>query len=120
MAQNWSDKVNKKFYALDGSYRANTESVEFASGRRITHLKNSVPTKAFAVSILLDDTKLQEGKTEFEHFLFWWENVILSGSESFYLTDIVSGKGIKEYCLTEPPKWTGQGKKEVTLQIEEA
>ena len=40
MAVNWSTYVNTDFYGQDGSYKENTEKIEFKSGREIEYLKN--------------------------------------------------------------------------------
>lgn len=122
MAVNWDSRVNSRFYGAEGSYAENFEEVEFKSGRRIFYLKNSLPAKSFAVSLSLSDRKEGSvgGKTEFEWFLYWYEYVAKSGTETFYLPDLVSGEGSREYRLTDVPTWTGQAVKEVSLALEEA
>lgn len=122
MAEQWSKHVNTRFYGQDGGYAENTEKVEFKSGRTVEYLKNSVPRKTHAVSLCLSDMAAEktDGRTEFGHFLDWYENVIMSGTVPFYLTDIATGSGERLYRLTEPPSWTGQGYKEVSLTLEEA
>ena len=122
MAVNWDERVNARFYGQDGTYIENTEEVEFKSGRRIYYLKNSIPLKSIAVSLMLDDRKANrtDGRTEFEWFLYWYEYVCKSGAETFYLTDLISGQGTREYRLTDVPTWEGQGYKEVSLTLEEA
>lgn len=125
MAQNWNKYVNSNFYGLDGSYLDNTEIVEFKSGRVIKYLKNSTPKKQFALNLSLDDKTLildsetSLSKTEFEWFLYWYENTVKSGTLSFYLDDIVTNQGVKEYLLSDVPTWIGQRQKEVTITIEE-
>ena len=119
MAQNWSGKVNTRFYGQDGGYAENTEEITYKSGRRISYLKNSRPRKTHALKIAVDDTKKTGGMTEFEYFLSWYENEILSGTLSFYLPDVITGLGEKEDRMTEPPSWTGQAIKEISIQLEE-
>ena len=121
MAVNWCSYVNTKFYGQDGTYIENTEEVEYKSGRRIYHLKNSLPAKSIAVNIMLNDKRdeREDGRTEFEWFLYWYEYVCKSGTESFYLTDLISQQGTREYRLTEVPSWEGQAYKEVALTLEE-
>lgn len=119
MAQNWNSNVNTNFYGADGSYKDNTEKVEFKSGREISYLKNSLPKKECSVNVRCKDkgTPKINGKTEFEWFLWWYENTIKSGTIPFYLTDIITGTGTKLYRLKDPPKWNGQKYKEVSLTL---
>ena len=121
MAQNWDEHVNTNFYGQDGGYAENTEEIEFKSGRSISYLKNSVPRKTHSVNLSLSDrdSEKTDELTEFGYFLNWYENTIKSGTLSFYLPDIATRLGTKEYRLTEPPSWTGQGVKEVSLSLEE-
>lgn len=119
--QYWNAHVNTKFYGQDGSYNDNTEKVEFKSGRTISYLKNSVPKKTHALQLRVKDKGFPkvDGKTEFEWFLYWYENTIKSGTLPFYLTDLVTGSGTKAYKLTEKPNWRGQRYKEISINIEE-
>lgn len=120
MAVNWSAYVNADFYGQDGSYKENTEKVEFKSGRTIEYLKNSAAKKTHALNLTLKDkgTPKIAGKTEFEHFLYWFENTVKSGTIPFYLTDIITGSGTKLYKI-EVDGWTGQRNKEVSVTLEE-
>ena len=119
--QYWNAHVNTKFYGQDGSYNDNTEKVEFKSGRTIRYLRNSVPKKTHALQLRVKDTGFPkvDGKTEFGWFLYWYEVTIKSGTLPFYLTDIVTGSGTKEYKLTDTPSWRGQRYKEISINIEE-
>lgn len=121
MAEQWSAHVNTRFYGQDGGYSENTEKVEFKSGRTINYLKNSVPKKTHSLNLTVQDkgTPKIDGKTEFEHFLDWYENTIKSGTIPFYLTDIITGSGEKLYRIKEAPNWTGQKYKEVSIELEE-
>lgn len=120
MAQNWSTYVNTDFYGQDGGYKDNTEKVEFKSGREILYLKNSVPKKTHSLNLRCKDkgTPKVAGKTEFEHFLYWFENTVKSGTVPFYLTDIVTGNGTKLYKI-EVDGWTGQKYKEISIKLSE-
>lgn len=120
MAVSWSAYVNTRFYGQDGSYKDNTEKVEFKSGRTIEYLKNSVPKKTHALNLSLKDkgTPRTDGKTEFEHFLEWYENTAMSGTVPCSLTDIITGSGTKLYRV-KVEGWTGQRNKEVSLTLEE-
>ncbi len=120
MAQNWSTYCNTDAYGQDGGFEDNREKVEFKSGRTIYYLKNSKPKKTHSLNFLFDDTEKVNGRTEFEWFLAWYETTLRGGTEAFYFDDIVTHKGKNTYTLSEPPKWTGQGKKEVSLTFLEA
>ncbi len=122
MAAEWSENVNARFYGQDGGYAENTEKVEFKGGRTVEYLKNSTPKKTHAVSLCVGDTgtPVKDGRTEFGHFLDWYENTVMSGTVPFYLTDLTTGSGRRLYRLTEPPSWTGQRHKEISLVLEEA
>lgn len=120
MAQNWSTYVNTDFYGQDGGYKENTEKVEFKSGRTIEYLKNSRPKKTHALNLRCKDkgTDKEGGKTEFEWFLYWYENTAKSGTVPIYLKDIITGTGTKQY-LVHVEGWSGQRFKEINLQLEE-
>jgi hypothetical protein len=120
MAQNWNSNVNTDFYGQDGSYNDNTEKVEFKSGRTINYLKNSRPKKTHSLNLRCQDkgTAKVDGKTEFEWFLYWYENTAKSGTVPIYLTDIITGNGTKQY-LIKVESWSGQRFKEINLQLEE-
>lgn len=120
MAAEWSAYVNADFYGQDGSYKNNTEKVEFKSGRTVEYLKNSVPKKTHALNLSLKDkgTPRTEGRTEFEHFLDWYENTAKSGTVPCSLTDIITGSGTRLYKV-KVEGWTGQRNKEVSLTLEE-
>lgn len=122
MAVDWDSHVNTRFYGQDGTYVENFEEVEYKSGRRTYYLKNSLPAKSIACSLMLSDKRGErvDGKTEFEWFLFWYERVCKSGTETFLLTDLITQDGEREYRLTDVPTWEGQAYKEVSLTLEEA
>lgn len=119
MAQAWNNHVNTRFYGQDGSYNDNREEVEFKSGRKVYYLKNSIPTKTHALNLTLNDSTLIDGKTEFQWFLYWYENTIKSGTLTFYLYDIITHIDLKEYRFTDVPQWEGQSMKMVSISIEE-
>lgn len=119
MAQNWSAYCNADAYGQDGGYEDSREEVKFKSGRTIFYNKNSRPKKTHALNFRFDDSRKTNGRTEFEHFLDWYENTIKSGTIPFYLTDIITGNGSKLYRLKETPSWSGQKYKEITLTLEE-
>lgn len=94
--------------------------MEFKSGRTIEYLKNSKPKKTHALNLSLKDkgTPKTGGKTEFEWFLYWYENTAKSGTIPCDLTDIITGSGTKQYRI-KVEGWTGQRNKEVSLNLEE-
>ena len=120
MAINWNMHVNANFYGQDGSYKDNTEKVEFKSGREIEYLKNSLPRKTHSVNLSLNDTGTEKinGKTEFQHFLSWYENTAKSGTIPCNLKDIITGSGTKQYKV-KVTGWSGQKHKEVSLELTE-
>lgn len=116
----WDSHVNKDVYGVDSSYSENTEDVSFKSGRRVSHLKNTLPRKSFSVTMRFDDSTVIDGNTEFRRFLAWFESDIKSGTLSFSFPDISErGAGEREYRITEPPTWTGQRYKTVSMTFEE-
>lgn len=119
MAQDWNSHVNTKLYGQDGNYEDNREKVSFKSGRTIYYQKNSTPKKTHAMNLYVDDKTAVGGKTEFQWFLYWYENTIKSGTLSFNFTDIITHSGTKEYKLKEVPAWKGQKNKEIALTFEE-
>lgn len=120
MAVNWNSHVNTRFYGLDGNYQDNREEVSFKAGRKVYYRMNSLPKKTFALSLTLDDSSSVDGKTEFEWFQYWLENVNGSGTIPFYLADINGSGAIKTYQFADMPTWKGQKEKLVTFTLEEA
>ncbi len=117
----WANNVNSRLYGAEGSFLENTTKIEFKSGRTLSYLKNAKSAKSFTVNLYVDDAvKDSNKKTEFERFLFWWENTIKSGTIPFYLPNLITHTGKTAYKITDVPAWTGQAKKEVSLKIEEA
>lgn len=116
MAVSWPSGVNTKAYGMDIGGGENTESVEFESGKSRTYLKNSAPKKVFSFLLYMDDVG---SSSEFKTFVAWWEQVLLSGSLSFYFPSLVSLSGLKEYRPTETYSASGQHKKEVSISVEE-
>lgn len=116
--EEWSERINAKFYGYDGGFSENRNEVEFKSGRKVFYLKNSSPGTRAAVNIRFEDRKIIDGKTEFGWFLDFWRNTLKSGTIPVKLPDF-SGGGDKLYWITEEPTWTGQKYKEVSLEFEE-
>ena len=119
MAQNWDSHVNQKLYGLGGGYNDNIEKVDFKSGRVVYYKKNSLPKKKYSLSLDVNDSMKDNGKTEFEWFLHWYETTLASGTQHFYLTDITTHLGTREYRFTTEPTWSGQKTKTLSLEFEE-
>ena len=119
MAQNWSSYVNTGLYGASSGYNDNLEKVDFKSGRTVFYKKNSTPKKKFNVSLDVNDSEKVDGKTEFQWFLFWYEQILGGGTEHFYFTDLITHSGTREYFLTSEPSWDGQKTKTIKLEIEE-
>ncbi len=83
-------------------------------------MKNSIPKKTHALNLRCRDkgTPKVDGKTEFEHFLYWYENTVKSGTIPFYLADITTGTGSKLYKIKDVT-WNGQKYKQVSFTLEE-
>lgn len=120
MAINWNSHVNTKFFGLDGNYLDNRLEVAFKSGRKVYYKLNSIPKKSFALKLSLDDSATIDGRTEFEWFLFWLENVNCSGTVPFYLPDLYGSGQTRIYQFSDMPTWTGQKTKDVSFTLEEA
>lgn len=114
----WPSNVNNNFYGLDGSPVENREEIKFKSGRVIYHKINSAQKKTHAVKLRLNDVVKTSGKTEFERFLYWYENDNGSGSAEVTLTDIEAKTGTKNYFVLLE-NWGGQSFKELSLTLQE-
>ena len=113
----WPVAVNQDAYGLDISGGDNVESIEFESGKARTFLKNSAPKKVFSFLLSMDDVG---ASSEFKVFVAWWDDVLLSGSESFEFPDLLNrGAGDVEYRPTGTYGAIGQRRKEVSLTVEE-
>lgn len=112
--ENWPGTVNTDFYGLTTSVKDNLQTVEFESGAKRTYLKSSEAKKTYSFSLTLWTLEEEEA------FWSWYDDTILSGSLSFGLTDLLTGKGTTEYRLTGQPSVSGQYPKELSLSVEEA
>lgn len=120
MAVSWDSHVNTDVYGQDGGYNDNRETVEFKSGRKILYRKNTRDTKTHALNLSVDDSTKVDGKTEFQWFLYWYENIIKSGTVPFSFTDVIMHTGTTDYYLSDTPTWKGQKTKEISMKFEEA
>lgn len=119
MAVAWSDSVNTNAYEVDTGYKDNLVKVKFECGKERAYLKNSRAKKTFSFSIALDNTQKEGTITEYEYFLRWYEDVLLSGAMSFMFPNLITKKELTEYKLTETPKFSGQRIKKCALSVEE-
>ena len=113
MAVSWY-KDSPKFFGLSTSSNENIETVEFESGKKRFFLKNSTNKKAFSFSFLITDSQDEES------FWSWYENTLLSRTQTVNLTDLVTGSGQTEYRMTEEPSTSdSQFPKEYSVSVEE-
>ncbi len=112
MAQLWCPNVNIRFYGVNRTPQSNVKKVSFESGKDRTYLLNSSVKRTFSVNLSLT-------KDEETAFWNWYDNTILSGSESFYLTDILTGNGTKEYKFADEPAIEGISPRKLTMTLRE-
>lgn len=110
----WPDGVNQKAYAMNTDYEDNLVRVEFECGKSRTYLKNSAPKRTFSFSLRFEDVG---ENSEYKKFLNWYNNVCLSGSQSFQFPDLIMHTTLSEYKFTETPSARGQKFKEVNLSV---
>ena len=72
------------------------------------------------VKLRLKDTGTAKinGKTEFQHFLSWYENTAKTGTIPCILQDIITGNGTKQYKIKVTDR-AGQKYKEISLELTE-
>jgi hypothetical protein len=120
MAVSWDSHVNTDVYGQDGGYNDNRETVAYKSGRKVYYRKNTRDTKTHALNLSVNDSTKVDGKTEFQWFLYWYENTIKSGTVPFSFTDVITHTGTTVYYLSDTPTWKGQKTKEISMKFEEA
>lgn len=110
---NWW-KVEEKFYGMTTATKENIETVEFESGKPRDFLKDSTPRKIHSVSFKI------VSKDEEIFFWDWYENTLLSRTQTVKLIDLLKGEGFKEYRMaSEPQTNDSQYPKEFTTSFEE-
>ena len=79
-----------------------------------------MPKKTYTVNLSLKDTGTTKinGKTEFQHFLYWYENIAKSGTVPCNLKDIITKSDTKQYKV-KVKGWNGQRHKEISLELTE-
>ena len=110
----WPDGVNQKAYGMSIDYEDNKVEIEFDSGKKRTYLKNSSPKKEFSFNLKFDDSG---ANSEFKKFLSWYDNVLLSGTQSFAFPNLITHEGTSEYKMTDTPSARGQKYKEVSFSV---
>lgn len=113
MAVEWSADVNKKFYGMTRSTEENIITTKFESGKERTRLKNSAPKMVFSVQ--LDLSTRAEERT----FWDWYDNTLLSRTETVFLPDFLGSSEGKEYRMMEEPSCEGIEPKTLTLTFKE-
>lgn len=104
----------QKFYAMTTQSKENIEKVEFENGKPRFYLKDSTSRKTHSFSFRFEK--------RFEEVVFWnwYDNILLSRTQTVELIDLVSGVGNKEYRMTEEPSvQDSQYPKEVQITVEE-
>ncbi len=122
MIVEWDSTVNKKVYGIETTPTENVERTEFESGLARTFRKNTIAKKKHSFMIKLSDravSKDASGHTEFKRFVDWWDYVLQDGANSFSFTNLITCDGNKTYRPTAPYTASGQGLKEVTIEVEE-
>lgn len=102
---------------MTSGYVSNRKEISFESGKKRYYMLNTAPKKSFKYTV----TMIDDGSAtcEFRRFLFWYENTLLSGTETFLFTNLVTHSGTAEYRMTSEPSWSGQLIKEVTINVQE-
>lgn len=117
MAVSWPAGVNTDAYGMDKEPNDNVEMIRFESGKPRTYLKNSVGKKQFSFMLSFDDSVVGG---EYDLFVEWWDEVLLSGSLTFYFPDLRKRDQLTEYHALGDYGSSGQGIKEVSLTVVEA
>lgn len=106
--------LNQKFHSMTTSAKNNIQTLEFESGKSRDYLLDSTPRKIHSVSFNISS------KTEEAIFWDWYENTLLSRTQTIKLPDFVRGTGTREYKMTaEPQTNDSQYPKEFTTTFEE-
>lgn len=100
-------------YGMETGVKENIKMTEFESGKARTFLRNSAPkhTFSFNIDFWSDD--------EERAFWTWYDNVLLSGSESFAFPDLMEHTDDTEYIMTDTPSVSGQMPKTVSISVRE-
>ena len=109
----WPAGVNKSAYGMNTGVKENIKTTEFESGKSRTFLRNSAPKHTFSFNI--DFWSDEEERA----FWTWYDNVLLSGSESFLFPDLFTHTGTTEYIMTDTPAVSGQMPKTVSITVRE-
>lgn len=109
----WPTGVNTNAYGMSTGVKENVKATEFESGKSRTFLLNSEPKRIFSFNI--DFWSDEEEKA----FWTWYDNVLLSGSESFSFPDLLEHTGDGEYVMTDTPSVSGQMPKTVSISVRE-
>ena len=109
----WPAGVNKDAYGMSTSVKENIKMTEFESGKSRSFLLNTAPTHTFSFNLeFWSDAEARAVRT-------WYDNVLLSGSESFLFPDLFTHTGNTEYIMTDTPSVSGQMPKTVSITVRE-
>lgn len=107
----WPSTVNTKFFAFSSKPKANTEEVEYISGRVVSWRKNTRATKEIECKLML--------KIDSELSNFWaWFNDILGQTAGAFTCDAL-GEGYYRFREVPSPDDTDQANRVLNLSIEE-
>lgn len=116
MAVSWPVGVNTDAYGMETDPGNNVIRVEFESGKARTMQRNSVAKKVHSFMLTMED---DGADGEYQTFLTWWEEDLLSGTLSFNFPNLITHSGLKEYRPTGAFSVSGQKWKELSLSVEE-
>lgn len=85
------------FYELTTTPDSNIIETQFESGKVRYTLKNSTPKKTHNFNFDL------KNKDDELNFWTWYSDTLLSRTQTVKLLNLISGKGFKEYRVTEEP-----------------
>lgn len=107
----WSASVNTKFFALTNSYSENTNTSEFASGRKAVFLKNTRFQQTTKCSLSLN---MKNG----EYNAFWtWYTDVLGGTAGVFTCPAL-GSGFFRF-KSAPSESAGLLQRKIEMEIEE-
>lgn len=107
-------KEEQKFYGMTTEPENNVEETVFESGKTRYTLKNSSSKLVHSCSFLIMN------KAEEVTFWNWYNNILLSRTQTVRLTDLVEHQGEKEYRVTsEPQMQNSQFPKECQITFKE-
>ena len=111
-AVEWDKNVNKKVFGVEKSYKPNSVSVSFESGREIKHAKNTKCKRIYSVNISVS-------RKEEAAFDNWYSKVLGGDAGTFLFSSLELDGSVLEYRMTQPPQIEGQSRKKIKMEWEE-